>query len=217
SGAVLGGLECLNLSADLDAQTKEMIDVARRATNRGAALTDRLLSFARQQPLSPGVTDIAQTVHNVQNLARRLVDPAIEIKISVADGLWPAMADAAQLENALLNLMINARDAMSEGGILAFAAVNRQVEANELINLPALPLGPYVALSVTDTGSGIAEDDLKRVFEPFFTTKEMGKGTGLGLSMVFGFAEQSNGGLDIESQVGQGTTVTIYLPAAIAT
>ncbi len=143
--------------------------------------------------MSPRVTDIARAVHDVQDLARRLVDPAIKIKISVADGLWPAMADTAQLENILLNLMINARDAMSEGGNLTFAAVNRQVEANELINLRTFKPGPYVALSVTDTGSGIAEDDLKRVFEPFFTTKEMGKGTGLGLSMVFGFAEQSNG------------------------
>jgi PAS domain S-box-containing protein len=213
--AIVGSLELLNLNPALDAPSREMIDVALRATNRGAALTDRLLAFARQQPLSPGVTDIVQALHEVQDLARRLVNPGIEIKLSVADGLWTAMADAAQLETALLNLMINARDAMPEAGNLTFAAVNRQIEAGELIKPPALAPGPYVALSVTDTGSGISEDDLKQVLEPFFTTKEVGQGTGLGLSMVFGFAEQSNGGLDIESQVGRGTSVTIYLPAAI--
>ena len=212
--AILGSLELLNLNPDLDGPAKEMLDVAMRATNRGAELTDRLLSFSRQQTVSPGVTDVVQAIHDIKDLAERLVDPSISIETTAATGLWPAMVDAAQLENALLNLMINARDAMPEGGSLKIAAMNCEIAQRQIADLPELAPGAYVALSVIDDGIGIPADTLGRVFEPFYTTKDIGKGSGLGLSMVFGFAEQSQGGVTISSQVGQGTTVTIYLPVA---
>ncbi|MET0364893.1 MAG: ATP-binding protein [Sphingobium sp.] len=181
------------------------------ATRRAAALTHRLLAFARRQTLSPEPTVINRLLCDFAELVRRTVGPAIEVETVAASGLWPTLVDANQLENALLNLCINARDAMPDGGKITIETGNRWLD-ERAAKMQGLAAGQYVTICVSDTGIGIERDDLDRVFDPFFTTKPIGQGTGLGLSMVYGFARQSNGHVRVYSEVGQGTMVCIYLP-----
>ena len=208
---VTGNLEMLlrRLPAD-DVRLRRAADNAMSGAQRAATLTQRLLAFARRQPLAPKPLDPNHLVDGMSDLMRRTLGEAVSVDIRLAPDLWKVEADANQLENALLNLAVNARDAMLPGGTLTISTANGiigEADAEE----DAIP-GHYVSLAVCDTGEGMSEVTMSRVFEPFFTTKEVGKGTGLGLSMVYGFVKQSGGHLRIESSLGRGTTVTLYLP-----
>jgi signal transduction histidine kinase len=184
------------------------------AAERGADLTRQLLAFARKQPLQPNETDINALVIETARLLRPTLGEGIEIESMLGDDAWPALIDRSQLSTAILNLAINARDAMPNGGKLTLETKNVLLdEAYAAANPDAHP-GPYVMIAVSDTGSGIPAAIRDKVFEPFFTTKEVGKGTGLGLSMVYGFVKQSNGHVKIYSEEGHGTTFKLYLPRA---
>lgn len=213
--AILGNLELLKMNSSLDEQAREMVETALQATERGAETTDQLLTFSKQQPTSSEIADVKEILEELKKLMRHLVDSTVQKSISTADDLWPAKADPTQLQNAILNLIINARDAMPLGGNLAINAENKSVSAGEFGWSPDLTAGDYIEISVADSGTGITPDALAHVFEPFFTTKGVDEGSGLGLSMVFGFVEQSDGAINIESEEGVGTTVTIYLPANV--
>ncbi|HEY1723208.1 MAG TPA: PAS domain-containing protein, partial [Magnetospirillaceae bacterium] len=187
-----------------------------RAANRGASLTRSMLAFSRQQPLKPMQIDVATSIHDMIELLPRTLGEAIGVKVELAPDLWRCEADPAQLQNALLNLAINARDAMPDGGKLTIEANNARLDDDYTTRNAGVTPGDYVALSVSDTGTGMAPEVLAHAFDPFFTTKEVGKGSGLGLSMVYGFAKQSGGHANIYSEVGHGTMVRIYLPRSMA-
>ena len=180
--------------------------------DRGAQLASQLLAFGRQQPLSPKALNLGRLVRGMDDMLRRSLGGAIDIDIIISGGLWNCFADRAQVENALLNLAINARDAMQGRGKLTIEAGNALLDDAYVRDHPGLAAGQYVMLAVTDTGSGIPPEILARVFDPFFTTKRPGQGTGLGLSMVYGFVKQSDGHIRIYSEAGEGTTIRIYLP-----
>jgi len=186
--------------------------VAMSSANRASALTHRLLAFARRQPLAPKPVDVNKLVASMEDLVRRTVGEAIVLETVLAGGLWPAHCDANQLESALLNLCINARDAMPDGGRLTIETGNAHLDHAYAARERDVAPGQYVALSVTDTGTGMTPEVSERAFDPFFTTKPIGQGTGLGLSMLYGFVKQSGGHVRIYSEVGQGTTIKIYLP-----
>lgn len=182
------------------------------AADRGAELTSRLLAFSRRQPLEPKVLDVAQLIQGMDGLLRRTLPENIDIETVRAGGLWRIEADAAQLELALLNLAVNARDAMPEGGSLTIEMANALLDDDYVAAEPDVRAGQYVVIVVSDTGHGIPPDMMSRIFEPFFTTKELGKGSGLGLSMVFGFVKQSGGHIRVYSEPGEGTSVKMYFP-----
>jgi signal transduction histidine kinase/CheY-like chemotaxis protein len=184
---------------------------AQGAARRAAALTHRLLAFSRRQTLEPKVTDVNRLVAGMEDMIRRTVGPGITVESALGASLWSVLVDASQLENALLNLAINARDAMPYGGKLTIETANRWLDERGA-KTHDLPPGQYVSLCVSDNGTGMAADVIAKAFEPFFTTKPIGLGTGLGLSMVYGFARQSDGQVRIYSEVGQGTMVCLYLP-----
>jgi PAS domain S-box-containing protein len=187
------------------------IDAAMTSANRAAALTHRLLAFARRQPLIPKAIDANALVISLEDLLRRTIGERLELEIVAAPDLWCTLCDPNQLESALLNLAINARDAMPDGGKLTITTANAPVELARA-EAPALAPGDYICISVTDTGTGMSAEVVARAFDPFFTTKPIGQGTGLGLSMIYGFARQSNGHVSIDSRPGHGITVNLYLP-----
>lgn len=193
------------------ADIERYVAAGQGATRRASALTQRLLAFSRRQTLSPRPAVINRLLADFADLVRRTVGPEIEVDTIAASGLWAALVDPNQLESALLNLCINARDAMPEGGKITIETSNRWLDRRAAKDL-GLDQGQYVAVCVSDTGVGIDKVNLERVFDPFFTTKPIGQGTGLGLSMVYGFARQSHGHVRIYSELGQGTMVCIYLP-----
>ena len=190
----------------------ELLDHALGGANRGAALTQRLLAFSRQIPLSPVITDVNALLQGMEELVRRTLGGQVELHFVQGGGLWRTLIDPGQLENAILNLMVNARDAMWKGGRLTVQTQNAQIDEDYASQHAGVVSGHYVVLAVTDTGTGMPPDVIERAFEPFFTTKEVGSGTGLGLSQVYGFVKQSGGQVKICSEVGRGTTVRIYLP-----
>jgi PAS domain S-box-containing protein len=208
------------IMANLEAMTEEHVEpvIKRRlgrignAVDRAVDLTRRLLTFSRKQPLRAEVADINQLVAGTAKLLQRSLGPQIEINTVLSDDLWPVKVDRAQLEAALVNLCVNARDAMPEGGRLLIGTRNQTLDSGYAAKNPDVAPGEYAMLSVTDSGSGMAPAVLAQVFDPFFTTKRAGKGTGLGLSMVYGFIKQSKGHISVESEVGDGTTFRIYLP-----
>jgi len=185
--------------------------VAQGAARRAAALTHRLLAFSRRQTLDPKPTDVNGLIGGMEELIRRTIGPHIALEVVGAVGLWPALIDPGQLENALLNLCINGRDAMPDGGRITIETANKWLDYSAS-SLHDIPEGQYLSLCVTDTGTGMSPEVVARAFEPFFTTKPLGEGTGLGLSMIHGFARQSGGHVRIYSEVGDGTTVCLYLP-----
>ncbi len=201
-----------------DEYAQQLLASATRATHRGAELTGKLLAFSRRQVLQPSAVDVGAMLGSLADMLKRTLDQRIRIVVEVAPGCPPCTADPGQLESALLNIAINARDAMPQGGELLFrarqceqlpAALHREL-AESLGTMPQA--GDYVEIAISDTGSGMPEAVKERAFEPFFTTKEVGRGTGLGLSTAYGFARQSKGGITIDSMLGHGTTLTLYLP-----
>ena len=210
---ISGSLElmALRIAQGRIAELDRYMVAAQGASRRAAALTHRLLAFSRRQTLDPRATDVNMLVSGMEDLVRRTVGPSVAIEVVGATGLWPALVDPPQLENALLNLCINARDAMPDGGRITIETHNKWLDDHAALTHD-MPPGQYLALCVTDTGTGMSPDLIEKVFEPFFTTKPIGEGTGLGLSMIYGFARQSGGQVRIYSEVGHGTTVCIYLP-----
>jgi signal transduction histidine kinase/PAS domain-containing protein len=211
---ISGSLELLErrLSEGQTAGLDRYIDAAQGASRRAAALTQRLLAFSRRQTLDPKAVDVNRLVAGMEDLVRRSVGPTIELEVVGAGGLWTTRVDPSQLENAILNLCINARDAMApDGGRLTIETANKWLDERAARERD-LPPGQYVSLCVTDTGVGMSAEVAQRAFDPVFTTKPLGQGTGLGLSMVYGFARQSGGQVRIYSEVGKGTTMCIYLP-----
>ena len=211
---VLGNAELLAEQAADRPQQRQLAEMIAAAAQRGAVLTRQLLAFARKQALDPRATDVNQLLAALDPMLRRTLGEHIEIETIRGAGLWLAMVDAGQLDNALLNLCLNARDAMESGGRLTLETANAALDAAYAERNPEVTPGQYVMLAVSDTGQGIAPEHLAQVFEPFFTTKAKGKGTGLGLAMVYGFVKQSAGHISIYSEPGQGTTVKLYLPRA---
>ena len=216
--SISGSLELMR-SRVAQGRTSELgryIETAVASANRAASLTHRLLAFSRRQTLDPKPTDVNELVRSMEELLRRTVGPEIQLETSFAAEPWPALCDPPQLENALLNLVLNARDAMPDGGHLLIETTNTALldRRGAPKDWPPrnVPPGEYLALSVVDSGSGMAPGVVARAFDPFFTTKPIGQGTGLGLSMIYGFVQQSGGHVRLRSEEGQGTTVAIYLP-----
>ena len=203
------GLEVLTLrGAVSDMKT---LDSMRRAIDRGATLTQQLLAFARQQPLQPETHSVNRLVSGFESVLRRAVHAAIEFEVHLAPEIRSTVIDSARFESALLNLVVNARDAMPEGGRIRIETANVELKEREVNGLAP---GSYVQVTVSDTGAGMSPETAQRAFEPFYTTKEVGKGTGLGLSQVYGFIKQSGGEVKIRTAPGEGTAIAIYLPAA---
>ncbi|WP_114227163.1 MULTISPECIES: response regulator [Sphingomonas] len=207
--AVLGGIGLIERRAELAEEHRKILAMTKRAADQGTELVGRLLAFARRQQLQPAPVDIATLHKGVHDLLSHTLGGLVELKWAFPTAKWCAFADQSQLELALMNLIINARDAMPSGGTITVSAKNQEVGENGELGLPA---GSYVTAEVCDEGVGIAPDILQKVLEPFFTTKPVGKGTGLGLSMVYGFARQSGGTLQLRSELGRGTRATIWLP-----
>ena len=210
---VSGNLEILQRNLpEGERRLRRAAENAARGAERAAVLTQRLLAFSRRQPLAPKPIDANRLVSGMSELLHRSLGETIEVETVLAAGLWPVEADPNQLENAILNLAVNARDAMPGGGKLTVETANTHLDRGYVSSNAEVTAGQYVAICVTDTGAGMDADTVARAFEPFFTTKEVGKGTGLGLSMAYGFVKQSGGHLQIYSELGQGTSVKIYLP-----
>lgn len=209
---VMGNAETLEEQLDVQPQLKPLARMITRAAQRGAELTNRLLAFARRQVLEPKVVDLAQQLPAMEQLLQRVLTEDIDIRLVTEEALWLVEVDPGQLEVALLNLVINARDAMAEGGSLTIDVANVELDNDYARDNLDASAGAYVVISVTDTGSGMPPAVLARAFEPFFTTKEAGKGSGLGLSMVYGFVKQSGGFARIYTEQGEGTTIRLYFP-----
>lgn len=213
---VSGNLQLLSKEVSGNERAEKRISNALDGVNRGAKLASQLLSFGRRQPLEPKVINIGRLIFGMDELLRRSLGEAVEIETAVSPDLWNIQVDPTQLENALLNLAINARDAMNGSGRLTIEASNTILDGSYAKGNPEVQPGAYLMLAVSDTGSGMAADIVAKVFEPFFSTKPEGKGTGLGLSMVFGFVKQSGGHIKIYSEVGEGTSIKLYFPQALS-
>ena len=213
---IAGNLELLDEAVEGQPEAQELLRWAIDAADDAATLTQRLLAFSRRQPLRPRIVEVNAMVRNLLNLLRRALGEVVDIRIVLADDLWPTLADAGQLESALLNLVLNARDALPAegGGSVTIETANAVLDEDYASKVDEVEPGEYVVLTVSDTGHGMAAEVLDHAFEPFFTTKEVGEGSGLGLSMVYGFAQQSGGHAKIHSEEGRGTTVELYLPRA---
>jgi len=212
---VMGNAELLSDALGERPQLQRMANMTLNAAERGAEMTNRLLAFSRKQPLQPRTIDVGQLVQGMESLLQRTLAGNIDIEIISAGGLWKADLDAGQLESALLNLAVNARDSMPDGGLLTIETANCTLDAGFPSQELDVKAGQYVMLTVSDTGHGIPKDEIGRVFEPFFTTKDVGKGSGLGLSMVYGFVKQSSGHIQVFSEQGQGTALKLYFPRSV--
>jgi PAS domain S-box-containing protein len=209
---IVGNLELVEGEIEQDAQASEWVEIAIAAAERGAGLTQRLLAFSRKQALRPTALDTNALVQGMLDLLRRTIGERIEIELVRDAGLWRCLVDPNQLENAILNLAINARDAMSAGGQLTITTSNARIDDDYARAQTDVAPGQYVLITVSDTGSGMPDDVQKRAFEPFYTTKDVGLGSGLGLSMVYGFIKQSGGHVSVYSEVDAGTTIRLFLP-----
>ncbi|RZL97229.1 MAG: hybrid sensor histidine kinase/response regulator [Variovorax sp.] len=209
--AISGSFELLKRLGQAQPGLDRYVEMGQTATRRAAALTHRLLAFSRQQTLEPKHIDVDRLIGGFEELVRRTIGPQVTLDVVPGTAVWPVLVDPGQLENALLNLCINARDAMPDGGRLVVATANHVLDGAAAVTHGLVP-GDYVSICVSDTGAGMPPEVIARAFDPFFTTKPIGVGTGLGLSMVYGFARQSGGQARICSAVGQGTVVCVYLP-----
>lgn len=212
---IIGNSEILHEELESKPTLQRLAEMSMKAAHRGADLTRRLLAFARKQALEPSVVNVDELVAGIETLLHRTLGEEIDITFKSARGLWNTEVDASQLETALLNLAINARDAMPDGGRLTIETANATFDRDEAASAQDIHPGQYVVLTVTDTGHGISRDIMDHVFEPFFTTKETGKGSGLGLSMVHGFVNQSGGHVRIHSEPGEGTSIKLYFPRSL--
>ncbi|MBI2586228.1 MAG: response regulator [Rhodospirillales bacterium] len=211
---VLGNLQLMESRVGDDPKLKKYVQMSTGAAQRGAELTGRLLAFARRQMLETAPTDINKLVFGMGALLRGILGETIKVENVLAEDLRQIRTDATQLENALINLAINARDAMPEGGLLTIETANVTLDHAYVLQNPGAIAGDFVMIAVSDTGHGMTAEVAEHAFEPFFTTKEIGKGTGLGLSMVYGFVKQSGGYIKIYSEPGEGTVIKMYLPQA---
>ena len=211
---VIGSLDMVKrrLTGDVDSRVRQGLDNAAQGAQRAAELTSRLLAFSRQQPLAPQPLEVNRLVSGMSELLRRTIGEQILVETVLSGGLWKAHVDPSQLENAIVNLCVNARDAMAEGGRLTIETANAFLDDAYAAGHIEVVAGQYVMISVSDTGSGMTADVIARAFDPFYTTKGVGKGTGLGLSQVYGFVKQSKGHTKIYSEIGQGSTIKLYLP-----
>jgi PAS domain S-box-containing protein len=213
---ILGNTELLEMNLEgLDPELRRQVELIRNAANRGSELTQRLLAFSRRQPLQPRPVDMARFLSDLGALLKRTLGERITLRTFAPAQVWQPVADQGQLANAMINLAVNARDAMPSGGELRIEAENLPREQAEHCGMALAP-GDYVALKVIDAGTGMAPEVARRAFDPFFTTKDVGKGSGLGLSMVYGFTQQSGGQVKLDSEPGRGSTVVLYLPRALA-
>jgi signal transduction histidine kinase/response regulator RpfG family c-di-GMP phosphodiesterase len=213
---VIGSLERLRRTVGDDPAALKRVELALEGAHRCTGLTRQLLSFARRQPLQPRAVDLNDLVASVAGMMRRILGDTVELTVDHGSGLWPVHADPTQVESALINLVVNARDAMPDGGLLSITTRNVDSADVERFGIAGAAPGGYVALIVTDTGVGMSAGVVERIFEPFFTTKEVGRGTGLGLSIIYGFVKQSGGHIAVDSKVGAGTRITLFLPRADA-
>jgi signal transduction histidine kinase/DNA-binding response OmpR family regulator len=212
---IAGNLQLLQMSLAGNPEAQRRLETAAFAADRGAKLSSQLLAFARRHPLQPASTNIGRVLRGMDDLLRRALGESVQIETVVAGGLWTTLVDPHQLENVILNLAINARDAMKGDGRLTLELNNAMLDDNYVLHEPEVAPGQYVMLAISDTGCGMPPEVIARAFEPFFTTKREGEGTGLGLSMAYGFVKQSNGHIRIYSEVGSGTTIKIYLPRSM--
>jgi signal transduction histidine kinase len=210
--SIVGNADMLERDIGGDPVLARRLSIILQSAERGADLVQRLLAFARKQPLDPTAVNLNGIVRGMLELLQSTLGRAVRVATALDARVWPALVDPVQIEHVILNLAINARDAMPEGGVLTIATANLTVTEHGA----DLPAGDYVSVSVTDTGTGMSEDVVRNAFEPFFTTKPVGQGSGLGLSQVYGMASQSGGGVRIDSVLGRGTTVTVFLPRAEA-
>lgn len=208
---IIGNLELLGMRLQ-DEDNKDLVNEAQEAAELGAQLTSRLLAFARRSHLEAEVVDLNELTLGLTDMLHRTLGETVRLSTSFSTRLWPTLADPTEVQTAVINLAVNARDAMTDGGKLHLETENVSIDAAYAALEEGLAPGDYVRLSVSDTGCGMPEQVRARVFEPFFTTKETGKGTGLGLSMVYGFAKQSGGHVSIYSEIEKGTTINLYLP-----
>lgn len=211
---ILGALSMIRDDSEDAGEVRAQADQAMAAADRAATLTQQLLAFARRQPLRRQTVNVNRLLADTESLLRRALGEAVEIETVLGGGLWRCETDPAQLENVILNLALNARDAMPDGGRLTIETANMRLDREYALEHDEVEPGQYVMLAVSDTGSGMAADVLEQAFEPFFTTKDVGYGTGLGLSMVYGFVKQCGGHIKLYTEPGDGTTVRIYLPRA---
>lgn len=212
--SISGGLQVLKIKLQRGQYVglERYIEMGETSVRRAASLTQRLLAFSRRQTLDPKPTDVNRLIEGMEELVHGSINPIIELELIRAHDLWTTKIDAPQLENALLNLCLNARDAMMpSGGKLSLVTANQLICQRVAKEREMLP-GEYISLCVSDTGTGMSREVMARIFDPFYTTKPLGEGTGLGLSMVYGFVQQSNGQVRVKSEVGAGTTVCLYLP-----
>ena len=210
--SVINGYAKLMSDSVEDEETREYIEEIAKAGNRAAGLTRQLLAFSRRQVLKPRILEVPEVIRDIEKMLRRLIDVNIELVVDLPEGLGVVEADPGQLEQVLMNLVVNARDAMEDGGVITITAQNAELDAEDCAVLTEVEPGEYVEVAIEDTGSGIDDETISRIFEPFFTTKEVGKGTGLGLSTVYGIVKQSGGHIAVESEVGTGTTFRVFLP-----
>lgn len=211
---ILGNLQMVEMALVPGSKVRAWAERATEAAMRGADLTNQLLAFSQRQVLNPGLIDLNETIEGMIDFMERTIGATVEIRTAFDPGVWPVYLDATLLNTAVLNLAINARDAMPHGGVLTLKTENATIATAQAARHPNAASGPYVALSVSDTGEGMSETVKQHLFEPFFTTKTRDRGTGLGLSMVYGFVSQSKGFIQINSELGKGTTVTLYFPQA---
>jgi PAS domain S-box-containing protein len=216
TGNVSRAQRALDAASFVDPRVERSLENAMKGAERAAALTQRLLAFSRRQPLAPKPVDPDKLVSGMSDLLERSLGELVRLEIVTSPGLWRVEADPIQLESAVLNLALNARDAMLSGGVLTIETCNTRLDESYVARQSEVPPGQYVMIAVTDTGVGMPKDVAERAFEPFFTTKEVGKGTGLGLSMIYGFVKQSGGHVKIYSEQDQGTTIKIYLPRLLS-
>jgi two-component system cell cycle sensor histidine kinase/response regulator CckA len=209
---IIGSADLMRADGGAHTPHADMIEMIRQSAERGAALTRQLLAFSRKQVLAPVVLNVNHLIRNVEKILSRLIGEHIALSTALTPSVYPVCADPGQLEQVLINLVVNARDAMPDGGTLTIATGNADLHSDPAPGQAPLPAGAYAVVKITDTGCGMDEHTRRRIFEPFFTTKEVGRGTGLGLATVYGIIKQSDGAIHVESTPGKGTCFTIYLP-----
>lgn len=213
-GIIMGNLEILQLMFSSDEKALNRIEKALKGANRGADITRKLLNFSRTDMQEKSLISINELINNQKDLIAKSLTASIKVNTHLSKDLWTVAIDPGDLEDAILNLSLNARDALPEGGTLIIETVNKVLDENYVQNNPGSEAGEFVMIAISDNGTGMTEEIREKVFEPFFTTKEPGKGTGLGLSMVYGFVQRTGGSININSEVGKGTTIRLYLPRA---